>query len=84
MNIASGIAVYVITWWMVFFCALPFGIQNVEKSVNGSMPGAPVSPGLKKKALATTVIASFLWVAIYLITKSDLISFRDVAERMSL
>ena len=46
MNIFSGIVVFVLIWWMIFFCTLPFGIRNIEQPKDGSMPGAPVDPGL--------------------------------------
>jgi predicted secreted protein len=84
MTIFSGILVYVLAWWMVFFCTLPFGISNITKPEDGSMPGAPVNPGLKKKLLLTTLIAAVVWGGIYAIIKSDLISFRDIAAKMSM
>ena len=82
MNVFSGILVYVLVWWMVFFCMLPFGIKNIEKPEGGNMPGAPVNPGLKKKLILTTLISAVVWGGIYTIIKSDLISFRDIASQM--
>lgn len=84
MSIFSGIVVFVLIWWMVFFCSLPFGIQNIEKPTDGSMPGAPIDPGLKKKAIVATIISCVVWVIIYLIITSDLISFRAIAEKMAM
>ncbi|WP_417461745.1 DUF1467 family protein [Kordiimonas sp.] len=80
MNIATVILVYVIAWWMVFFCMLPIGIRSQSESnvqeVEGVDPGAPVNPNLKKKILITTVIALVLTVAYYFLATSELITFR--------
>jgi predicted secreted protein len=84
MNVFSGILVYVLAWWMMFFCMLPFGIQSIEKPKDGSMPGAPVNPGLKLKIILATVLAAIVWLGIYLIVTSDLISFHDIAAKMSM
>ena len=84
MNIFSGILVYVLVWWMVLFCTLPFGIQSIENPKGGTMPGAPINHGLKRKVIITSLISAVVWVGIYLIVKSDLISFHDMAQRMEL
>lgn len=82
MNIFSAVVVFVLVWWMVFFCTLPFGIRSIEKPEGGAMPGAPVNPGLKRKLILTTLIAVVVWLAIYALITSDLISFHDMALKM--
>jgi predicted secreted protein len=82
MSIFSGLVIYVLTWWMVMFCLLPLNIQSITKTTGGLMPGAPENHGLKNKVLATTVVAGLVWLVIFLIIKSDLISFRDIAQHM--
>jgi len=84
MNIFSGIVVYVCIWWIVFFCTLPFGIQNIAKPKDGAMPGAPVLPHIKEKVIVATLISCVLWVGAYALIKSDLISFHDMALRMTM
>jgi predicted secreted protein len=84
MNIFSGIVVFVLIWWMVFFCTLPFGIKNIEKPQDGSMPGAPVDPGLRRKLVITTAIAAVIWLAAYALIASDLVSFHDMAQKMAM
>jgi predicted secreted protein len=83
MSIFSGIMVFVLVWWMVFFCALPFRIENITKPRDGNMPGAPVDPHLKGKAIIATLIAIVVWLVIYGLIKANLISFHDIAQRMS-
>jgi predicted secreted protein len=82
MNIFSGIVVYVLTWWVVFFCMLPVNIKIIEKPVSGHMPGAPDNPHIKGKLILTSVISVFVWGLIYLVIKSDLLSFREMASHM--
>ena len=84
MSIFSGIVVYVLSWWIVFFCILPFNIKSIVGSHDGSMPGAPVNPGLKIKGLITTLVSCLLWFMIYALIKSDLISFRYIADQMAM
>ena len=75
----SGILVYVMIWWVVFFTVLPWGITvpDADEQEPGHATSAPSNPRLWRKALITTAIATVFWgIAFYLIT-SDLISFRN-------
>lgn len=76
MSIISGTVLFVVIWWMVFFCALPIGVRQPEERAPGEMPGAPEFPGLRRKTLWTTLISAGLWLVAYLLIRSDLYSFR--------
>lgn len=71
MTIAGGLAVYFVIWWTVLFAVLPFGIRNEteagEAHVEGNDPGAPVVPGLVKKAIVTSVIAAVIFAVVWYI-----------------
>jgi predicted secreted protein len=83
MDIITGIALFLMIWWTVIFCVLPFGVRPSAGDVAGEMPGAPAAPHLKKKAIITTFISIVLWIIIFWITRqTDLLSFRDMASRM--
>jgi predicted secreted protein len=84
MGIVSGIVVYILIWWIVIFCTLPFNIRPLDNNADGSMPGAPVDPGLKKKVILTSVISLIIWGVVYLIVTSGLISYREIVARMDL
>jgi predicted secreted protein len=77
MNWVSGIVVYVVVWWLVIFCVLPFGVTASEEGHKGFAPSAPVNPRLGLKVLVTTAISAVIWLAIYLFIVSDIYSFRD-------
>jgi predicted secreted protein len=82
MDIASGIVVYVLLWWWVFFMSLPVGVKQAETVETGHDAGAPEKPHLWKKALAATVIAGALWFAVDWVIAAELISFRDMAKKL--
>ena len=69
MTLATGIAVYFIVWWVSLFMVLPFGVRNAHEAgeavEQGNEKGAPVSPMLLKKVLATTVLAGGLFMLIW-------------------
>jgi len=77
----SGVVVYVILWWLVFFMTLPFGIRAPhevgEEVGEGHAPSAPIRPRLWLKAGITTAVAAVLWFGAYWLISSDLISFRN-------
>ncbi len=77
MNPVSGITLFAIVWWMVFFCLLPVGMRQPEQRVPGEMPGAPAAPNLKRKALWTTGISIVVWLVIFTLVKMDVYSFRS-------
>lgn len=80
MNWFSGIVIYVILWWLVFFMTLPFGVRPPhevgEEPGPGHVHSAPVQPRLWLKAGVTSLIAALLWGVAYVLIVSDMISFR--------
>lgn len=63
--IPMAVAVYFTMWWTVLFAVLPFGVKSqheTDEIVPGSEPGAPVAPGLARKAIWTTLASAVLFV----------------------
>lgn len=79
MDTASAFVVYILLWWLVFFMALPVGVQVPDASEveTGHATSAPRRPYLGRKALAATAIAAMLWVVVYLLVDGDFYSFRE-------
>ena len=69
MTIATGLLVYVLCWWLVWFMFLPIGIvtqeESGEKIVKGTVKSAPVRPRLLLKVVATTIVSALVWGVIY-------------------
>lgn len=75
MNWFTGIASYVVIWWLVIFTILPWGVRPAEDDM-GRRAGAPANPRLRLKVAITTGVATVLWAILYAIVSSDIWSFR--------
>ena len=64
MDPVGAIVVFVISWWLSFFCVLPIGVQGQFEDdgevIEGTEEGAPKEPMLKKKAIWATIGAVVL------------------------
>lgn len=68
MTVAGGLAVYFVIWWTVLFAVLPFGVRSQAETgeiTQGTEPGAPVLPGLLRKAAITSVIAAVVFAIVW-------------------
>ncbi len=69
MSVTSAIAIYFIIWWLCLFLVLPWGVRNAheagESVAQGNDAGAPLNPMLGRKALATTILAMFVFGFVY-------------------
>jgi len=68
VTIVGGLAVYFVIWWTVLFAVLPFGVHSQAETgdvTQGTEPGAPVLPGLLKKAGITSVLAGIVFAFVW-------------------
>ena len=68
MSLSPILAIYFITWWVVLFMVLPWGVRSQDESgevAPGTEPGAPVRHRLLLKFLWTTIVASVLFAGFY-------------------
>ena len=77
MTIVSGIIVYILTWWVVIFAVLPFGLERDEN-------GTPKNLNMKKKMIITSLISCVVLAGIYMMIEADIISFREMAKLMEM
>ena len=81
MTLSFAIAIYVLIWWVVLFAMLPIGVrtQAEEGEVSpGTAESAPHRPRLLPKMLATTVVASLVFAAVYVIIVHRVITLDQV------
>ena len=81
MTLAFGVALYFIIWWTVLFAMLPIGVrtQAEEGEVSPGTPeSAPHQPRLLPKMLATTVVASIVFAAVYVIIVHRVITLDQI------
>ena len=76
MGFVSGLVVYILLWWWVFLMSLPFGVRPAAEIELGHATSAPAKPMLWRKMAASTLIAAALFAAVYLVIRSDVISFQ--------
>lgn len=82
MTTFTGIILYFLIWWTALFMVLPFGVRQPDDHTVGHQAGAPVKTHLKRKILATTLLAAVLWLVVYSLIGMDVIDFRDAALAM--
>ena len=80
MGWVTGISVYVVVWWVVLFAVLPWGVRTPVQPEPGIANSAPERPRILLKFAATTLVAAVVWLIIYAVVQSDLISFREMAK----
>lgn len=81
MNIATILVVFGITWFVVLFTVLPWGIRTQDEEgdvVPGTAESAPINPDIWKKFLATTIITAILVGFFWATVESGLIDFRSL------
>jgi predicted secreted protein len=74
---AEILVAFIVTWWLVVFMVLPFGVRPEEAPQPGNAESAPAKPRLLLKFAITTLIALALTTAFYFIAQSGVISFRE-------
>ena len=76
MNTAGALVTFVVSWWLIFFMALPFGAAPEAEPVRGHAESAPARPRLLLKAAITTVLAALATWAIAWFISSGLVELR--------
>lgn len=76
MSVTGAIVTYGVVWWLIFFMALPFGAQPVERPEPGHVESAPARPRLLLKAGITTVLAGLATWGVAWLIDSGLITLR--------
>lgn len=74
MDIVSGIVVYILLWWWVFLMTLPFGVKSPKTVETGHATSAPERPLIWRKAGVATIIAAILFIIVYMVIDSGMIS----------
>ncbi len=78
MNPVSFGILYVVIWWLVFFMALPVGIQQEYNPEKGHDKGAPKNPMIKIKMLITSFIALIITLFLLYLLDNDYFAFLNI------
>jgi predicted secreted protein len=82
MDLFTGVIVYLLIWWTLLFCVLPWGNQPDQDQALGEAGSAPKNPRILKKFVATTLVSALVWLAIFVVIESNIISFHDMAKEL--
>lgn len=80
MNIASGLAIYFICWWITLLSVLPIGVRTQGEAgevVPGSAESAPVNPYIRRKLILTSILSFLPWGIIIAVMEYNIFSFDD-------
>lgn len=81
MSFTSMLAIYFIVWWLTLFAVLPFGVRTQGEAgevVPGSPESAPANFAIGRTALITTVVASIVFVGVYLLLTRGWMGLDDI------
>ena len=82
MSIFTALAIYFIIWWIVLFAVLPWGVHSQSESgemTPGTDPGAPVLTNLKLKLIWTTIVATVVFAAWFVVYIFRLVTIDQLA-----
>jgi predicted secreted protein len=76
-QVTSFFFIFFVTWWVVIFTVLPFGVDVSNQPEEGHASSAPKDPKLKKKFLMVTALSLIISTAAhYVIFYTDISIFR--------
>lgn len=77
MTITAALVLFSVVWFMVFFCVLPVQFQSQAEAgevTPGTPASAPADAMIGKKAKITTAIAVVVFILLYLVITSGVIT----------
>ena len=79
MSNLTTLFTFFITWWLVLFTTLPFGVKRVENPEERVDVGAPEKPQLWLKMGITTIISGIFTIILRVSMDKGIISLKDLA-----
>ena len=82
MSIFTALAIYFVIWWIVLFAVLPWGVRSQHEAgemTPGTDPGAPVLTNLRRKLIWTTIVATMVFSAWFVVYVYQLITLDQLA-----
>ncbi len=83
MTIFTGFMVYLMTFWTVLFCVLPWGNKRHENEEEGLAGSAPANPRIKQKFIITALVSAIIWGIIFALVEMQIVDFRGIALQMA-
>lgn len=82
MNVFTGVIVFLMVFWTVLFCVLPWGNKKAENPEKGHVHSAPENPRILKKFIITGLLSIAIWIIVYILIDIKFIDFHEIARVM--
>ena len=79
MSNLTTLFTFFITWWLVLFVTLPFGVKRVENPEDRMEVGAPEKPRLWLKMGITTTVSLIFTGILRVCMDAGIVSLKDLA-----
>ena len=86
-TISTAFAIYFVIWWITLFLTLPFGVRSQHEDGEGAPgtdPGAPVTTGMGRKLIWTTVISAAIYAVAVLAYNAGLLNVDRLSRLMGM
>ena len=86
-SISTAFAIYFVIWWITLFLTLPFGVRSQHEDGEGAPgtdPGAPVTTGMGRKLIWTTVISAAIYAVAVLAYNAGLLNVERLTKLMGI
>ncbi len=86
-SISTAFAIYFVLWWVVLFVTLPFGVRSQHEDgvgAPGTDPGAPVTTGMGRKLIWTTLISAVIFGLAMLAYNAGYLSIERLSKLMGM
>ena len=86
-TISTAFAIYFVIWWITLFLTLPFGVRSQHEDGEGAPgtdPGAPVTTGMGRKLIWTTVISAAIYAVAALAYSAGLLNVERLTKLMGI
>lgn len=86
MSWPLGIALYFVVWWIVLFAVLPFGVHTQGEAgdvVPGTPESAPRRFALGRVAVINTLVATVVFLGIWVVIGLDLFGIAEMAAAVN-
>jgi predicted secreted protein len=86
-QISTALAIYFVLWWLTLFLTLPFGIRSQHEDgvgAPGTDPGAPITTGMGRKLIWTTVLSAVIFAIGWSAYGAGLLSIERLSKLMGM
>jgi predicted secreted protein len=79
-QIINFIFIYIIVFWTIIFCVLPFGVKREENPQQGNDHGAPANANIKIKMIWTAILSLILVGSYFILKEYGIIDLDKILE----